>query len=52
MKIPINLNDTMCQICDKPIEPNEPFGWVKNKDKSQKIVFFHIKCYEKIKKKG
>lgn len=52
MKVPTMLDGTLCQICGKRIQPDEPSDWVKTKRKPQKILWIHRKCYENLKKKG
>ena len=52
MKKPVMLDGTLCLICHKRIQPNEPCDWTKTKKKPQKTLWFHTKCYENLKKKG
>ena len=58
MREPKILDGTLCQICGKRIHlkydgtVEEPCDWVKTKKKPQKILWFHRKCYENLKKKG
>lgn len=52
MKVPKMLDGTLCEICGKRIQENEPCSWLKTKRKLQKTVWFHLKCYENLKKKG
>ena len=42
--------NTKCVICEKSIKTDEKYSF--SETNQGKILFFHVKCFENLKKKG